>query len=292
MIEWDTDESSNSEGSYGVDENDLEDFTSSGENVVAHKLTFTDLDPGTSYSYQIGSTDPSGNGATESAIAVFTTDPELDLTQPQIVDGPDESYVNDRSATISWELDEESSGEVEFGTTEELGFIRSVPTTSDEQEITLSNLEPSTTYYYQVSSFDLSNNGPVQSSIEQFITDAEADITAPEIDNVDFATADESAVITWTTNELSDSFIEFGTNSELLDLNVGNANDVTQHELTLTNLTPDTQYFLRVGSVDRSDNISEFEVVGGITTEAAPDMTAPAIPTNLFVVQPARSRPF
>ena len=61
---------------------------------------FSNLESGTSYNYVIGSTDPSGNGATESTLAAFTTNPEIDLTRPEIEEGPEVTYKNDRSATI------------------------------------------------------------------------------------------------------------------------------------------------------------------------------------------------
>ncbi len=281
VVEWTTDESSDSDGRYGTDSASLEDFTNSGDNVIDHKLTFTNLDANTTYQYVIGSTDPSGNGATESAVSVFSTNPELDLTQPTIESGPAVSYKNDRSATIAWELNETASGEVEFGTTEDLGFVRTVPTATESQEITLTNLEAATTYFYRVSSFDLSNNGPVQSEIMEFTTDAEADITLPVISNVVVTPANSSVLITWETDELADSFVEFGTNAELFDFNVGDANDVLSHELTLTNLTPATTYFGRVGSVDRSGNIAESDIDGGFITLTTADLLPPQVPTNL-----------
>ena len=281
VVEWGTDESSDSDGRYGADSASLDDFANSGDNVIDHKLTFTNLDPGTTYSYVIGSTDPIGNGATESTLGVFTTNPELDLTQPKIESGPEIGYKNDRSATIIWGLDEVASGEAEFGTTEDLGFVRSVPTTSDAQEITLTNLEPATTYFYRVTSFDLSNNGPVQSEILEFTTDADADVALPIISNLVVTPADSSVLITWDTDELADSFVEFGTNAELLEFNIGDADDVLQHEITLTNLIPSTAYVGRVGSVDRAGNISENDIVDGFTTLDFGDLIAPQIPANV-----------
>ena len=230
----------------------MENFTNSGENLINHKLVFSNLKSGTSYNYKIGSTDASGNGVTESPMAMFTTSPGLDLIRPQIIEGPVVTYKNDRSATIFWKLDEVASGKIEFGPSQELGFIRAVPTTNTKQEIALTNLEPNTTYYYRVSSTDLSNNGPTESRIFQFITDEEADILPPKISNITFSRADSSVIINWLTDELSDSFVEFGKSSNLMEFNLGNSKKVLKHELTLTNLLPGTNYFLQIGTVDRS----------------------------------------
>ena len=281
VVEWNTDESADSEGRFGSTSEDLEDFASSGDNVISHKLVFSNLESGTSYNYVIGSTDPSGNGATESALAAFTTNPEIDLTRPEIEEGPEVTYKNDRSATIYWKLNELASGGLEFGTSEELGFIRTLPGSDTEQEITLTNLSPNTTYYYQVASTDLSNNGPTESAILQFTTDEEADITAPVISDITFAPADSSVIINWLTDELADSFVEFGTDPALLEFNVGDANDVLEHEITLTNLIPGTNYFLQVGSVDRSGNQADFVVADGFATLTLADLTPPITPLNL-----------
>ena len=281
VVEWNTDESADSEGHFGSTSEDLEDFASSGDNVISHKLVFSNLESGTSYNYVIGSTDPSGNGATESALAAFTTNPEIDLTRPEIEEGPEITYKNDRSATIYWKLNELASGGLEFGTSEELGFIRTLPGSDTEQEITLTNLSPNTTYYYQVASTDLSNNGPTESAILQFTTDEEADITAPVISDITFAPADSSVIINWLTDELADSFVEFGTDPALLEFNVGDANDVLEHEITLTNLIPGTNYFLQVGSVDRSGNQADFVVADGFATLTLADLTPPITPLNL-----------
>ena len=86
IVEWTTDEPADSEVSFGTES--LDDEETSGVTETTHKLTLSGLTSGTSYSYLVGSTDASGNGATESATAVFTTDPEVDLTAPQITVAP------------------------------------------------------------------------------------------------------------------------------------------------------------------------------------------------------------
>jgi len=278
IVEWTTDEPANSEASFGTDQ--LDDEVSSGDNEVSHKVVISNLEPGTSYNYIVGSTDASGNGATESAQAVFTTNPELDLTAPAITVDPEVVYKNDESATIQWTTDEDATAEVEFGPASDLGFIRSLSTTGKVHEITLTNLEPGTDYFFKVSSTDLSNNGPTESSVLSFTTDAEADLTSPVLSDIVATPADSSVIIIWTSDELADSYVEFGTVQDLLEFNVGSTEDVLEHEITLTNLTPDTEYFFNIGSVDRANNQTESDVQS-FTTLATADVTPPAVPTDL-----------
>jgi phosphodiesterase/alkaline phosphatase D-like protein len=111
----------------------------------------------------VGSTDAAGNGATESATASFSTNAEIDITAPEFTVSPQVIYKNDESATIAWETDEEATGEIEFGTTTDLGTIRSLSSTAKTHEASLTNLVAGETYYYTVSTYDLSNNGPANS---------------------------------------------------------------------------------------------------------------------------------
>jgi hypothetical protein len=215
-------------------------------------------------------------------MAVFTTDPEIDVTAPGFDVEPNISYKNDETATVSWTMDEESTGEVRFGTTaEELGFIRTLPETGTLHEITLTNLEVATEYFYEVTSSDLSNNGPTESTVFSFTTDAAADLAAPIITDLQFEPNNESAVITWTTDEFADSFIDFGTTSGLLDLAVGSVDDVTEHEVVLTNLTASTTYFFTAGSIDRANNPATATAEQSFTTLGSADATPPAVPANL-----------
>lgn len=281
IIEWTTDEPANSEVSFGL-EAVGEDAETSAQSTTSHKITLSNLESGDTYSYMVGSTDASGNGATESSEAVFTTDPEVDLTAPAITVEPTVIYKNDESATIQWTTDETSTGEVSFGTAaDDLGFIRTLPETDLTHEVTLTNLAESTTYFYEVSSSDLSNNGPTVSQVLSFTTDAAPDVTAPTIDNIVVTASETSTILTWNTDELADSFVDFGTVSGILDLTVGNAEDVTSHEVTLTNLEPGQTYFYTVGSSDRADNGPTESAEGSFTTLSTADLTPPSSPAGL-----------
>ncbi|MDA1349292.1 MAG: fibronectin type III domain-containing protein, partial [Chloroflexi bacterium] len=279
IIEWTTDEPANSDIEFGTE--NLDEQETSGVSETSHKVTLSNLTSGTTYQYVVASTDASGNGATRSAQTVFTTDPEIDLTAPSIVGAPSISYKNDNSATVQWSTNEETTGEVQFGTDSSLGFIRTLPETETHHGITLTNLEASTTYFYAVSSTDLSNNGPTESSILSFTTDGTPDLTSPTISNIQVDTDQSSAILTWDTNELADSFVDFGTISGLLTSTVGDVEDVTDHEITLTNLATATTYFYTVGSIDRANNSPTESSQSSFTTLATADVTPPGAPTNL-----------
>ena len=87
------------------------------------------------------------------------------------------------------------------------------------------------------------------------------DDIAPVISNV-VATphADGTATITWTTDEASDSRVNYGTVSGTLGSNVSAGAMVTSHTVTLTGLAPTTVYYYRVTSTDDATNSASMPV--------------------------------
>jgi sugar lactone lactonase YvrE len=86
-----------------------------------------------------------------------------------------------------------------------------------------------------------------------------------------------SAVISWTTDEASDSVVIYSTTRSLLDAwQETETTQTTQHFLTLQNLAPSTTYCFKVESSDPAGNIvtsppQTFE------TQPAPDETNPTV---------------
>lgn len=279
VVEWTTDEPANSEVAFGA--TTLSKSSSSADNETSHKMTLSDLSSGTAYTYQVGSTDASGNGATLSAKAIFTTTPEVDLTAPAILSGPTVVYKSDNSATITWTTDEDATAEVGFGTSSSLGFVRSLSTTGQTHRVTLTNLRASTTYYFKSASEDLSNNGPTESAVLSFTTDTQPDLSSPLISGASASASDTYAIIRWTTDEVANSFVDYGTDQATLDSKVGDLENVLDHEIVLTNLRNSTTYYYTVGSIDPASNPLSQSRTLEFTTLAEADLTAPATPAGL-----------
>ena len=181
--------------------------------------------------------------------------------------------------------------------------IRSVQLTEDVtlHKVTLTNLLPDTTYVFRVSSTDLADNGPTVSVDTSFTTQAGPDTIPPAftVTPTVVSRTDQSVTIEWQTDELSDSFVRYdsasvvgkrmalqkiGVDIELYDNNVGDAEDVTSHRITLTGLTAGTSYLYGVGSIDKSNQESTTAVPLSFETEAAPDTVPPEVPENVVAV--------
>jgi hypothetical protein len=83
------------------------------------------------------------------------------------------------------------------------------------------------------------------------------DTTAPVISGVSSQTTPSSATITWTTNEPSDTQIEYGQNTSY-----GNSTSIdtslsTNHSQAISNLSAETTYHYRVKSKDAAGNIAQ-----------------------------------
>ena len=309
-IEWETDEQGNSIAEYGTSE-EYGLTKQSESNVTGHILTLTNLELAKTYNYKISSTDINGNGPSWSLNAAVTTKSDTDIIPPQIIAAPEVVSITDDQATVMWETDEPSDTYIEFSTDSTFGEIDTIgglPETRTlsgdvtSHSITLTNLTADTVYYFRVASVDLEDNGPTYSKRDSFRTFAEPDTAPPAIIDgprvVSFT--NNTVTVQWTTDELSDSFVLFSNDSTFIkknalrkvtnayeyqyDENVGSAEDVTVHEITITNLDTNENYIYTVGSQDKSDNHSQAPDTSLFKTAANPDTTPPEVPENVNAV--------
>lgn len=86
-----------------------------------------------------------------------------------------------------------------------------------------------------------------------FPTTTPSDTTPPVISNVVVTPTVDGAVITWTTDEASDSAVDYGLTASYGSTE-SDINLVTSHEITITGLDPDTLYHYRIRSSDAASN--------------------------------------
>ncbi len=81
-----------------------------------------------------------------------------------------------------------------------------------------------------------------------------SDVTAPIITNVVASQTETTAVITWTTNEVATSQVEYGDTAGYGSASALDMAPVTSHSITLSILEPNTSYHFRVKSTDKAGN--------------------------------------
>ncbi len=306
VITWQTDEDSNSLVQYGLQSEGSQTWgnyalsKNDGSMVTNHSVTITGLADDTAHYFRVGSIDAAGNGpvvnsnsTNASAEGPFTTDDGPDEDVPLITSGPTATVLSDTSAVIKWQTNEASNSLVRYDPASRGtwggGYVSSQNdgTMVTSHSVTITGLTESTLYYFRVGSDDVANNGPTTSSESSFTTDAWPDEDAPLITSgptVPGASLTHNiAVIEWTTDELSNSSVQYGPASVgsktwgnyAASKSIGAM--TTSHSITITGLNSSTQYYFRVGSDDLPGNGPTTSSEGAFTTDEPPDTDPPSI---------------
>jgi uncharacterized protein (TIGR02145 family) len=288
-IAWTTNENANSLIDFGETTSYSNTQGDSLASTTSHSVTLTSLTPDTTYYYQVKSQDSSGNLQVDNnsgSSYSFTTDSAADpgdTTAPTISSISVDSTTS-TTATISWTTNEDSDSIVGFSQDESYTQEQGSTTLTQSHSLTLTGLTPETTYYFQVKSRDANGNLATETdaTTQTFTTDSGSDTTPPIIlsgPTVSSLTS-SSAVVSWTTDENSNSYVDFGTVSGTYTETQGKQGDsTTSHSVTLNNLTSGETYYYKVRSEDSSDNqVSSAEY--SFTTTSSPTISAVSLDSN------------
>ena len=176
-----------------------------------------------------------------------------DATPPSI-QGVPISSTTETSATITWATNEPATSQVQYGETETYGSSTTPDTNlSTSHSVTLTGLDPNTTYNFKVISTDAAGNEATAEG--ELTTLATADKTPPTISGVNVSNITESsAIITWTTNESATSQVTYGKTETYGSSTTPDTKLTTSHSVTLTGLDDGTTYNFQVISKDSSGN--------------------------------------
>ena len=279
-IGWTTNEASDSQVEYRVQGTTAWSATSINAALVTnHSIAISGLNAGTVYEYRVKSKDAAGNLATQAPVSTLTTASTTDTTGPVISD-VSATTITSTGATIRWTTDEASDSQVEYRAQGTGTFIA---TSVDAALVTnhtllLTGLSAGITYEYRVKSKDASGNLTVQSPLST-VTTAGSDTTVPVISGVSASNITASgATINWTTNEGSDSQVEYRVQGTTAwSATTVNAAIVLDHSLALTGLNAGTTYEYRVKSKDQSGNLATQATISTLTTTSTTDTAAPVI---------------
>ena len=102
-------------------------------------------------------------------------------------------------------------------------------------------------------------------------------VSALQFSDVTAKVTENSAIVSWQTDEPADSFVRYGTDKSLLTP-IGDSADLTSHSLAISGLQPETAYVYEVESNNEIDNNNgSFYTF----TTPAPDTTPPKLEVNL-----------
>ena len=214
------------------------------------------LTTGSNYAYKILTKDTPGNKSDYSAIVQDIPDGQggTDVTPPTISSVTTAS-VDTTSATITWNTNELADSTVGFSLvclTDPLE--QGSPSFVLSHTLTITGLQPGTTYFYYVKSEDAvgnlgsDNNGGI---CYAFVTNQGPTISSVGVSDIGGSTAK----VSWQTNFPADSEVLYSTSSTLTSPQTQTvATLLTAHNVTLMGLTPATRYYLDVRSTDALGN--------------------------------------
>jgi len=258
-ISWDTDKNSSSLVDFGLTVSYGNTQGNSSVSAKSHTVNMAGLAPNTKYYYRPKSIDGSGNvGSKEDPSYFFTTQVDASAGTLPIISSVQAASITATSAQITWTTSVDSDSTVGYSVNTSYSYETGVASNLTSHSVTLTNLTPSTAYRYRVKSRNgnqlaVDDNGGAGFP---FTTLAGADTIPPVITSVQVTTVTSNkATVTWTTNENSNSSVEFGTLANTYTSVQGNPGDsLTSHSIQLVSLTPATAYYFQVKSTDAAGN--------------------------------------
>lgn len=256
VIQWDTDEPSDSQIIYGTDAANLDKGDSRANLTKKHSLPLVGLTPSTAYTLQIRSKDDAGNTSTYSTAINFATKANPDTQLPVFDTPPAVGYSSDKKAVVQWKTDKLTDSQVTVVPVnfDEPPRIKDDGVLTDLHEISMTGLTPNKTYNATVTSTDLWGN-TVTEFLGEFTTPPMPDSQVPSITSgPSVQVGDTIAIVSWSTDKLADSKANYGLTGTALSQVTGDIAYSKQHSVVLSKLQPTTAYQVQVASTDPGGN--------------------------------------
>ncbi|MCX9028215.1 MAG: carboxypeptidase regulatory-like domain-containing protein [Candidatus Methanoperedens sp.] len=239
-ISWTANEASNTQVEYGITDRYGTSTTLNTNSVTSHSQNLYVLTASTTYHFSVKSNDTAGNLA-KSSDQIFTT---------QDLSGAISGTVIDANSKLAIQNSIVTDG------------TRSA-TTDQNGNYTISNVPPGT---YSVTASASGDQSSTQSGITvkailtstvDFDLIPYIDIDSPNLTAISSSNINSTfATISWTTNEASDTRVEYGTTTSYGSATTLDSNMVTSHSRTLSGLTASNLYHYMVKSKDAAGNLA------------------------------------
>ncbi len=275
-LNWTTNRPSDSRVEYGLDESYGDVTPLFPELFTDHSITVEGLLPGETYHFRAWSIDSLGFVAVSQDHVAAVSAPEL------IVASVAASDTTDTAVALSWTTSHPAWCHVEYGI--DLAFDLATGDGADAvtaHSAALLGLLPSTSYDFRIVATDGYGQETV-SDVYSFETRAPGFQNPLEIDDLEISEIGPTyARVSWITDSPATSEVRFGTSPDYSS-SVFDPAFVTEHELLLTGLNPETQYHFRVFCEDPNGALASSDDGTFETLEAA-DYSAPSVPQALVV---------
>ncbi len=246
------------------------------DNVNSNYILQDNLTNTHSYTYKVTNIDDLNNESIGSTITQTVWGNPTDLVPPTITN-IQVSHKTTSSVTILWTTDEVANDSILYSTDDSYSESEVGTGYSRQHSLILSGLSAGTQYNFKIRVTDPSGNS-TDSDASTFTTNT-PDTTPPVITNINTSNLSSSRVdISFTTDELASSFIEYSTTSGFTNGTVFGQNDFSlSHSVSLRSLSPSTPYYYKIHSVDASGNQATSSEQTFTTSATSTDTTSPSI---------------
>jgi chitodextrinase/glucose/arabinose dehydrogenase len=242
--------------------------------VTTTSFNDTGRNPSTTYQYAVRATDAAGNLSALTANVPATTPAAPDTTAPTVPTGLAATPVSPTQVNLTWNASTDAVGVTGYHVFRDGVQIATVATTSFND----TGRNPSTTYQYAVRATDAAGNLSALTANVPATTPAAPDTTAPTVPTGLAATPVSSTQVNLTWTASTDAvgvtgYHVFRDGVQIATVATTSFND--------TGRNPSTTYQYAVRATDAAGNLSALTANVPATTPAAPDTTAPTVPTGL-----------
>ncbi len=275
-ITWNTDQPSSSQAM--LNSGAVASPAVNSSMVTAHVVALSGLAAGATYTYSVQSTNAQGllSASPNLTFATLTVPAPTPTITGAVISGVAASGIGTTSSTITWTTDKPATTQVVYGPTTVYGGSTVLNATlGTAHSVLLSGLTPGTTYNFMV----MSNGAtgiPAQSSNFSFKTTTVTPVAGgPKLSSVAYwGVTGAGVTISWATDQLSDTAVEYGTTITTLDqTSPVLPRPVASHGMTLSGLSGNTTYYFR----GRSTNAAGGVGYSTIYSFKTPDTAAPVI---------------
>jgi hypothetical protein len=266
-ITWNTDQAATTQVNYGATTSYGSSSPLNSSLQTSHSVTLTGLTPGTTYDYDVVSTNSSGTSSGTSTNYTFTTTAIIG-TPPAITNI--QTSVTSTTATITWTTDQAANSAIS-------GTVTKAPDSNYvmSHSVTLTGLTAGTTYNFSVVSTNA--GGLTTTSPTSTFTTTAANATAPFVGYVAFWGVNNSGVtISWSTDLAANTQLNYGTTPSLGTLTPLQGGLTNSHGVVLTGLASGTTYYF-VAQSTGANGATGYSTTYSFTTTGSPSAPAPNI---------------
>lgn len=262
-------------------------YGSSGAVADSYNVSLSGLATGTLYYFKITATDTGGH-STEYTGTFSTSPPPPDITPPVVNNVQVSAGIT--TSTITWETNELSDSQINYGTTGAYGsnYFDSILMLS--HSALLFNLTPGTVYHFQVIATDGVGNSA--STVDATFTTQADNVPPPDVSNFVLTTTTNSIVLSWVNPGLSGTpdFSGVRVVRKINSASLNPSDGLTVYSgggtgLTDATVLADINYFYTIFSFDTSGNNSPGIFRNGMILAGA----VPPAPTSTPPLPPSAS---